>query len=197
MPRSVSSVARVAPSTVVDQYESEDDQSVTSGAYAYVMTHGDASPTTYESDDDQSVTSDGWAYVTVHENGPPTIHRTKIPHYVHYEPPKDEPKEMRTPPIKNYININGGPCPLPTEWTNETIFLSDAHLNGENFDNFKVILDSGATIHAFGNSDLLYNMSKADQKCSIGGFSDAKQVVLSKKGQLKDIAQVWYCTTKN
>jgi hypothetical protein len=191
VPRTVSSVAprQAPPSIIADHYESDDDQSVTSGAYAYVMTHGDAPPTTYESDDDQSVTSDGWAYVTIHENGPPTIHCPKIPHYVHYEQPKDEPIVTKTPPIKNYVSINGGPCPLPTEWTNETIFLSDAHINGENFDNFKVILDSGATIHAFGNSDLLYNMSKPDQNCSIGGFSDAKQVVLSRKGHRPSVVQ--------
>ena len=72
----------------------------------------------YDSGDDHSVTSGAYAYITLQ--------------------------------IKKYVTINGGPCPHPTHWTRETAYnLTDDQYEDAK-QNFAVVLDTGATIHAFG-----------------------------------------------
>ena len=54
-----------------------------------------------------------------------------------------------------------------------------------------MVLDTGATIHAFGNDDLLVDIYNSDRKVTIGGFSTTQDLVLWQKGTLREFGQVW------
>jgi hypothetical protein len=114
----------------------------------------------YDSGDDHSVTSGAYAYVTLQ--------------------------------IKKYVTINGGPCPHPTHWTRETAYnLTDDQYEDAK-QNFAVVLDTGATIHAFGNSDLLVGKHSSIQECVIGGFAgNLMELRLKEKGMFQEFGEVW------
>jgi hypothetical protein len=89
--------------------------------------------------------------------------------------------------IKKYVTINGGPCPHPTNWTRETAYnvTDDQYEDAKR--NFAVVLDTGATVHAFGNSNLLVGKHSSIQECVFGGFAgNLMELRLKEKGMFQE-----------